>query len=87
MSDQYESVGVSREQGRGVVVDRAPAHTKFGLPALLHNNGLLEVPANDRVTIASQVQYRITGWDPSDGSLTAELVEDWRPGEAIRAES
>lgn len=82
MPDQpeYEYVQVTRVRGRGLVVDTAPRHTKITLGILADGRFGIHFLRPDVINLADQVIYRITGWDPTDSTLTLELVEDWRPG-------
>lgn len=87
----YESINLSRHRGRGLIVDRAPQHAKISVTALFDRAPwvALYLLEPDMLNVADQVLYRITGWDPTDATLTIELVEDWRPkkSEAAGAES
>lgn len=77
----YEDLKVSLVLGRGVVVETAPEHTKISVSVLASNPLGLTVEYPGRVKIAHQVGYEITGYDPTDGTLTLHLAKDWRPGQ------
>jgi hypothetical protein len=80
-------IQVSRQRGRGVIVDHAPARALIGLRIIRD----LAWPANiagvgdpDLVNIADQVLYRVVGYDAGTASLIVELVEDWRPAPTVK---
>lgn len=75
-------IQLTRQRGRGVIVDHAPPRALIGLHIIRD----LAWPANiagigepDLVNIADQVLYRVVGYDPGSAALVVELVEDWRP--------
>lgn len=72
-------IQVSRQLGRGLIVDTAPPRALMNL-ALLANHGYgLTMQSNDLINLADQVLYQVVGYDPESASLILELVEDWRP--------
>ncbi len=67
------------DDGR-VEVLLAPAVARVSLDLLAcADRAVLQVSGN-RITVAGQVVYRVTGWDRHGGCLKAELVEDRRSG-------
>ncbi|MDX3515893.1 hypothetical protein PV755_44550 [Streptomyces caniscabiei] len=74
-------IQVTRQRGRGVIVDHAPARALLGLRIirdLAWPANIAEVGDPDLVNIADQVLYRVIGYDREHTSLIVELVEDWR---------
>ncbi|MFD9069160.1 hypothetical protein [Streptomyces lasiicapitis] len=81
MSDvEYGAIQVTRHLGVGTTVDVAPQLAKVAVSFLAAPGAYLRVEDGD-IVIADQVVYRITGYDPTDYTLTVELLKDWRPGE------
>jgi hypothetical protein len=72
-------IQLSRVQGRGLVVDQAPARSRMALHVLADSGWGSRLQGLDLVNIGDQVLYRVTGYDPESASLLLELVEDWRP--------
>ncbi|MBD9721978.1 hypothetical protein PV755_09570 [Streptomyces caniscabiei] len=70
----------TRHLGIGVRIDEAPRRAKIAVDFLATPAAYLRVEGGD-IAIADQVVYRITGYDATDCTLTAELVKDWRPGQ------
>ncbi|GGS41762.1 hypothetical protein F2B00_03485 [Streptomyces parvus] len=77
---EHEAIQLTRHLGKGTTVDVAPQHAKMAVDYLAHPGTYLRVESGD-IVIADQVVYRITGYDPTDYTLTLELVQDWRPGQ------
>ncbi|MBX9392244.1 phage portal protein [Streptomyces sp. TRM72054] len=77
-------IQLTRQRGRGVIVESAPPRALIGLHVIRD----LAWPANiagvgdpDLVNIADQVLYRVVGYAPESAALVVERVEDWRkPG-------
>lgn len=74
-------IQLTRQRGRGVIVDHAPKRALIGLHIIRD----LAWPANiagvgdpDLVNIADQVLYRVVGYVPEQAALIVDLVEDWR---------
>jgi hypothetical protein len=72
-------IRISRVQGRGLVVDQAPARSRMALHVLADSGWGVRFYGLDLVNVAEQVLYQVTGWDPESGNLLVDLVEDWRP--------
>lgn len=77
----YGDLRCSIVLGRGIVVEAAAEHTKIAVAVLTSSPLGIRHPYGDRIRIAEQVEYEITGYDPSDCTLTLHLVHDWRPGQ------
>lgn len=77
----YEDLVVSLVLGRGLVVVTAPEHTKASVEVLTKAQFGIRHPYGDRIRFGEQVEYEITGYDPTDCTLTLHLVHDWRPGQ------
>jgi hypothetical protein len=74
-------IQVSRQRGRGVVVDTAPQRALIGLRIvrdLAWPANIAEVGDPDLINIADQVLYRVVGYAPEQAALVVDLVEDWR---------
>lgn len=68
---------ITRTPGRVQVV-KAPALARISLRTLsVACEHEVRVEA-DRITLADQVTYRVTGWEPDPGNLLVRLVEDRR---------
>ncbi|MFD5697483.1 hypothetical protein [Streptomyces lasiicapitis] len=79
MSPDLGEIIVSRQRGRGIVVQTAPRQARMTLELLAdHGVGLTMVGA-DHINIAEQVLYQVVGYDAESACLVLELVEDWRP--------
>jgi hypothetical protein len=77
----YAEIQVTRERGRGVIVETAPPRALIGLRIirdLAWPANIADVGDPDLVNIADQVLYRVVGYDAGHASLVVELVEDWR---------
>jgi hypothetical protein len=75
-------IQVTRQRGRGVVVDHAPARALIGLRIirdLAWPASIAGIGDPDLINIADQVLYRVVGYEPGQAALIVELVEDWRP--------
>lgn len=79
-SPEYGRIQISRHLGIGIKVDTAPQRAKMDVSFLAQPGNYLRLEDGD-VVIADQVVYRITGYDPTDYTLTLELLKDWRPGQ------
>jgi hypothetical protein len=74
----YGDITLSRTINGGTIVTCAPT-TGLIDPAVLFSHRVnLEVAAGGYITIAGQVTYKITGWDPENLSLIVLLEEDHR---------
>ncbi len=74
----YGDITLSRTINGGTIVTCAPT-TGLIDPAVLFSHRVnLEVAAGGYITIAGQVTYKITGWDPVNLSLIVVLEEDHR---------
>lgn len=62
----------------GVRVVEAAERIRISLAALAASCEHALQVRGDRLTIADQVVYQVTGWEPSAAALTAVLVEDLR---------
>jgi hypothetical protein len=69
---------LTRHRGQPLTVVQAPARASMALGMLAEHGGYLRV-TDDRIEIADQVAYRVTGYDAHTGGLLLELAEDWRP--------
>lgn len=78
-------IQVSRQLGRGLIVDTAPPRALMSLALLANHGHGLTMQSNDMINLADQVLYQVVGYDPESASLVLELVEDWRPKPTIRA--
>ena len=72
-------VQVTRELGRGLRVDTAPARTRMALTLFADLGWGAQMQGEDCVNIADQVLYRVVGYDAESAALVLDLVEDWRP--------
>lgn len=72
-------VQLSRQLGRGLIVDTAPARARMALTVLADHGWGATMQGADCINIADQVLYRVGGYDPESAALLLELVEDWRP--------
>ena len=70
---------LSRQLGRGLVVDQAPAHARMALHVLAVAQYGTRFQEPDMINVGDQVLYQVTGWDPESATLLLNLVEDWRP--------
>jgi hypothetical protein len=77
---EYGDLQITRHLGAGIKVDSAPQLAKMAISYLAHPGLYLRVEDGD-IVIADQVVYQITGYDPTDCTLTLELLKDWRPGQ------
>lgn len=77
---EYGEIQIARHLGRGIVVEAAPGHAKAHIGILAATQVSVELQAN-RIRIADQVAYEITGYDPGDQTFTLRLDRDWRPGQ------
>jgi hypothetical protein len=74
----YGDINLSRTINGGTIVTCAPT-TGLIDPAVLFSHRVnLYVAAGGYITIAGQVTYKITGWDPVRQSLIVLLEEDHR---------
>lgn len=81
-------IQVTRQRGRGVVVDHAPQRALIGLHAVweIGPANLEDVGDTDLINVADQVLYRVVGYTEESAALIVDLVEDWRPADAVRPE-
>lgn len=77
-------IQLTRQLGRGLRVDTAPARARMALNVLADHGYGLAMQGDDLVNIADQVLYQVVGYDPESAALVLELVEDWRPKRAAR---
>lgn len=77
----YEDLQISLVLGRGIVVDSAPEYTKITLELFASSPMYVRYSHRNKIRIAEQVAYEVTGYDPADCALTLRLVRDWRPGQ------
>lgn len=77
---EYGYVQATRYLGIGIKIDNAPQRAKLAVSSLTQPGLYVRVDGGD-IVLADQVVYRITGYDPTDSTLTLELVKDWRPGQ------
>lgn len=75
-------IQLTRQLGRGLRVDTAPARARMALTVLADHGYGLAMVGDDQINIADQVLYQVVGYDPESAALVLELVEDWRPGSA-----
>jgi hypothetical protein len=71
-------IQLTRQLGRGVVVETAPQRARIALTLLTDSSSMLAMRSVDQISIADQVLYRVTGYDPEHTALIVELVDDWR---------
>ncbi|WP_406444495.1 hypothetical protein OHB14_36585 [Streptomyces sp. NBC_01613] len=82
MTDHTDIV-FKRHQGQAITIEgEAPARTRISLHVLVDRYAYLHMPDPQTIVFADQVVYRITGYD--EGTLTLELVEDWRPAPTVQ---
>lgn len=85
MTDHTDIV-FKRHQGQAITIEgEAPARTRISLHVLVDRYAYLHMPDPQTIVFADQVVYRITGYD--EGTLTLELVEDWRPAPTVQLPS
>jgi hypothetical protein len=77
------NIQVTRQLGRGLIVDEAPRRALMNLGLLANYGYGLTMQGNDLISVADQVLYQVVGYDPETASLVLELVEDWRPAPTI----
>jgi hypothetical protein len=81
MADVSPGIGdiqVTRQLGRGLIVDKAPPRARMTLALLAEHGYGLSMASDNQINIADQVLYEVTGYDADSASLLLELVEDWR---------
>lgn len=71
-------IQLTRQLGRGVIVETAPQRARIALTLLTDSSSMLAMRSIDQISIADQVLYRVTGYDSEHAALIVELVEDWR---------
>lgn len=76
---QYADLTFTRHRGRGITINSAPPRTRISMRSIIDRYSYLHMSASDRIVIADQVEYRVTGYDPALCALELELVEDMRP--------
>ncbi|MET7458500.1 hypothetical protein ABZT03_43170 [Streptomyces sp. NPDC005574] len=76
-------IQVSRQLGRGLIVDKAPRRARMNLSLLANHGYGLTMQSNDLINLADQVLYQVVGYDPEHAALVLELVEDWRQAGVI----
>lgn len=72
-------IQLTRQLGRGIIVDTAPPRARIALTLLTNSSCMLAMRSVDLIDVAGQVLYRAVGYDPTHASLIVDLVEDWRP--------
>lgn len=72
-------IQLTRQYGRGIIVDTAPARARLALNILADHGWGAAMRGPDQINIAYQVLYQVVGYDPISAALVLELVEDWRP--------
>lgn len=74
-------IQLTRQRGRGVIVDTAPSRARMALTVLADATESVTVTGyhKDQINIADQVLYQVVGYAPEPACLVLELIEDWRP--------
>lgn len=75
-------IRLTRQFGRGIVVDVAPARARLALNVLTDHGWGAAMRGPSQINIAYQVLYQVVGYDPISASLVLELIEDWRAPDA-----
>jgi len=70
---------LSRQLGRGLIVDHAPPRVRMALHVLATAQYGAALQQPDMINVGDQVLYQVTGWDPESATLLLNLVQDWRP--------
>jgi hypothetical protein len=71
-------VVVRRHHDGSVEVLEAPQESLVSLGFLHQRDDGVTSVDGDRLTLAGQVVYQVTGWEPASAALRVRLVEDLR---------